>query len=230
MAEETKPRIGNLPRAEWTDEAREVFAFWGHEDARENGSDSNMTMVMANHPKLAIAYNTFGKHLLLTSSIAVRPRELIVLRTAWLQKCEYEWHYHVGYALSAGLTMDEIAAIRDGWQSPTWDGKEEDRVILRAVDGARVGCFQVRPHFVRLAIKTVIEPVIGVFSPHHALAIGNGHLLRSSHAYLAAGRGAGWAVGLAEGGGQRQIDARDDEVVADGALDEAHRRLDRDRE
>jgi alkylhydroperoxidase family enzyme len=93
-----------------------------------------MTMVMANHPPLAIAYNTFGKHLLLTSTIAVRPRELVVLRTAWLQKCEYEWHYHVGYALSAGLTMEEIAAIRDGWQSPVWDGKDEDRAILRAVD------------------------------------------------------------------------------------------------
>jgi len=134
MAEELKQRIGNLPREEWTDPAREVFAFWGEPNAWEEGSKTNMSMVMANHPKLAIAYNTFGKHLLLASSIAVRPRELVVLRTAWLQKCEYEWHYHVGYALSAGLTMEEIAAIRDGWESPVWDGKEEDRAILRAVD------------------------------------------------------------------------------------------------
>jgi alkylhydroperoxidase/carboxymuconolactone decarboxylase family protein YurZ len=134
MAEELKQRIVNLPREEWTDAAREVFAFWGEPNAREEGSKTNMTMVMANHPPLAIAYNTFGKHLLLTSTIAVRPRELVVLRTAWLQKCEYEWHYHVGYALSAGLTMEEIAAIRDGWQSPVWDGKDEDRAILRAVD------------------------------------------------------------------------------------------------
>jgi alkylhydroperoxidase family enzyme len=134
MAEEFKQRIVNLPREEWTDAAREVFAFWGEPNAREDGSKTNMTMVMANHPPQAIAYNTFGKHLLLTSTIAVRPRELVVLRTAWLQKCEYEWHYHVGYALSAGLTMEEIAAIRDGWQSPVWDGKDEDRAILRAVD------------------------------------------------------------------------------------------------
>ena len=134
MAEELKPRIGNLPREEWTDAAREVFAFWGEPGSWENGSKTNMSMVMANHPPLAIAYNTFGKHLLLGSTIAVRPRELIVLRTAWLQKCEYEWHYHVGYALTAGLTMEEIAAIRDGWESPVWDGKDEDRAVLRAVD------------------------------------------------------------------------------------------------
>ena len=134
MAEELKRRIGNLPREEWTDAAREVFAFWGEPGAWENGSKTNMSMVLANHPPLANAYHTFGKHLLLASTIEVRPRELIVLRTAWLQKCLYEWHYHVGYALKAGLTMEEIAAIRDGWQSAVWDGKDEDRAVLRAVD------------------------------------------------------------------------------------------------
>jgi 4-carboxymuconolactone decarboxylase len=134
MPEELKQRIPNLPREEWTDAAREVFAFWGEPNAWEEGSRTNMTMVLANHPQLALAYNTFGKHLLLTSTIAVRPRELVVLRAAWLQKCEYEWHYHVGYALSAGLTMEEIGAMGDGWQSPVWDGKDEDRAILRAVD------------------------------------------------------------------------------------------------
>lgn len=134
MPEELKQRVPNLPREEWTDAARDVFAFWGEPNAREEGSRTNMTMVLANHPALALAYNTFGKHLLLNSTIAVRPRELVVLRAAWLQKCEYEWHYHVGYALSAGLTMGEIAAIRDGWRAPEWDGKDEDRAILRAVD------------------------------------------------------------------------------------------------
>lgn len=143
MEEALKPRIGNLPREEWTDAAREVFAFWGEPGAWENGSKTNMSMVLANHPPLANAYHVFGKHLLLGSTIAVRPRELIVLRTAWLQKCAYEWHYHVGYARTAGLTMEEIAAIRDGWRSPVWDGKDEDRAVLRAVDElietARIG-------------------------------------------------------------------------------------------
>lgn len=131
---ELEERIGNLPREEWTDEAREVFAFWGEPDAWENGSKTNMTMTLAQHPKLAMAYNTFGKHLLLASTLSVRPRELVVLRTAWLLKCEYEWHYHVGYGLKAGLTMEEIVAVKDGAQSPVWDGKPEDRAILQAVD------------------------------------------------------------------------------------------------
>jgi len=134
MSGELKTRIGNLPREEWTDEARHVFAYWGEPGAWENGSKTNMSMVLANHPPLANAYHTFGRHLLLASTIAVRPRELIVLRAAWHQKCLYEWHYHVGYALTAGLTIAEIEAIRDGWESPVWDGKDEDRAVLRAVD------------------------------------------------------------------------------------------------
>ena len=134
MTGDAPPRIGNLPREEWTDEAREVFAYWGEPGAWENGSKTNRTMTLANHPPLANAYHTFGKHLLLNSTIAVRPRELIVLRTAWHLQCGYEWHYHVGYGLKAGLTMDEIAAVRDGPASPVWDGKDEDRAVLTAVD------------------------------------------------------------------------------------------------
>lgn len=128
------PRIGNLPRDEWTDPAREVFAFFGEPGAYENGSSKNMSMVLANHPELASAYYTFGWHVLRTTTVAVRPRELIVLRTAWHQQCAYEWHYHVGYALNAGLTMAEIAAIRDGPDAPIWADQPEDRAVLRAVD------------------------------------------------------------------------------------------------
>lgn len=39
-------------------------------------------MVQGNHPKLAMAYNTFGKHLLLNSSPPVRLRALVVLRVS----------------------------------------------------------------------------------------------------------------------------------------------------
>jgi 4-carboxymuconolactone decarboxylase len=134
MAGEIKPRIGNLPREQWTHEAREVFAFWGNPGAYENGVDVNTSMVFAHHPKLAKAYYTFGKQVLLDSSLPVRPRELVVLRMSWLLKAEYEWHYHVGYALSAGMTLEEIAAIKDGAGHPIWADRDEDRAVLTAMD------------------------------------------------------------------------------------------------
>jgi len=134
MSDSEGPRIGNVPREEWADDTREIFAWYGEPGAWDNGSSKNMTMVLANHPELAKAYYTFGTHLLRTSTVAVRPRELIVLRVAWHIKCAYEWHYHVGYALNAGLTMEEIAAVRDGPDAAVWQSQDEDRAVLRAVD------------------------------------------------------------------------------------------------
>lgn len=130
-----KQRIFNLPREKWTDEARQVFSYWGEPNSWEEGSRTNTMMVMANHPKLGMAYNIFGRQVLLDSSVPIRPRELVVLRTSWHLKAEYEWHYHVGYAISAGITMEEIGAVRDGPESPVWRDKDEDRAVLQAVDG-----------------------------------------------------------------------------------------------
>lgn len=126
------PRIPPLPRAEWTDESREVFAFWGEPDAHENGSATNTMMTFAQHPPLALAFNRFGKHLLLESDISVRTRELIVLRVAWRTQSIYEWHYHVGYGLNAGITLDEIADTKAEVAARDW--AEQDRAILEAVD------------------------------------------------------------------------------------------------
>jgi 4-carboxymuconolactone decarboxylase len=134
MTDAPEPRIPNLPREAWTDDARRVFSFFGEPNAWEEGSRTNLQMVMANHPPLGMAFNIFGKHLLIDSTLPVRPRELIVLRTSWHLKAEYEWHYHVGYALTAGLTIEEIAGISEGPDAPVWAGKDEDAAVLRIVD------------------------------------------------------------------------------------------------
>ncbi len=135
--ERVKDRFGSvgfapLPREAWTDEARAVFAFWGEPDAYANGSTNNMVMTLAHHPDLAIAYYTFGKHLLVASTLPARDRELIVLRVAWLLRSAYEWHYHVGYALNLGIGLDEIAAIERGPAAACWSNR--DATVLRAVD------------------------------------------------------------------------------------------------
>ena len=67
-----KPRILPLPRAEWTDDAREVFAYWGEPNAWEEGSKTNVLMVMANHPDLGKVYNIWGKHLLMSNTLSTR--------------------------------------------------------------------------------------------------------------------------------------------------------------
>lgn len=127
-----KPRIKPLPRAEWTDASREVCAFWGEPNAWEEGSKTNVIMVMANNPELGKVYNIWSKHLLMANSVPLRQLELIILRVAWRVRSEYEWHNHVGYGLNAGLTMEEIAELREKIDPEKWS--EADAAILRAVD------------------------------------------------------------------------------------------------
>jgi 4-carboxymuconolactone decarboxylase len=96
MTEKTMWRVPRLPKEEYTDESREVQAFWGEPDAWENGSATNIIQIMAQHPDLGKAYNAWGWHLLVTNTVPPKHRELIILRVGWLKKSEYEWHNHVG--------------------------------------------------------------------------------------------------------------------------------------
>ena len=77
-----KPRINHVPREEWTDDTREVFAFWGEPNAWEEGSKTNIISVMGNHPELGKAFNIWGKHLLMGNTLPTRILEIIILRVA----------------------------------------------------------------------------------------------------------------------------------------------------
>lgn len=130
--DQTERRIPPLPKEEWTDPAREVFAFWGEPNSWEEGSKTTIIMTMANHPELGHVYNVWGKHLLMANQVPIREREMIILRVSWNLKSQYEWHNHVGYGLNAGLSLDEIAAIGVGPDAANWG--ELDQAVLRSVD------------------------------------------------------------------------------------------------
>ncbi len=126
------PRIPRLPREQWTDDAREVFAFWGEPNAWEEGSKTNIISVMGTHPPLGKVYNDWGKHFLMNNTLNTRQLEIIILRVAWRVKSAYEWHNHVGYGMNAGLTLDDIAAIRDFPSGGSWN--EEEVALMTATD------------------------------------------------------------------------------------------------
>ncbi|MCX7282732.1 MAG: carboxymuconolactone decarboxylase family protein [Novosphingobium sp.] len=125
-------RIPPLPKDQWTEEARDVFAFWGEPNAREEGSKTSILPVMAQHSSLGMAYNNWGKQLLMANTLGTRHLELLILRVAWRVQSAYEWHHHVGYGLNCGMTLAEIAAIKTYPQGHDW--AEEDAVVIDAVD------------------------------------------------------------------------------------------------
>lgn len=129
MSDEITIRIDRCPREEWTDDTREVMAFWGEPNSWEEGSKTNVISVMANHPPLGKVYNEWGKHFLMGNALNTRQLEIIILRVAVLTKSAYEWHNHVGYAMNAGITLEEIAAVRDYPAGGNWTEQEAAMII-----------------------------------------------------------------------------------------------------
>jgi 4-carboxymuconolactone decarboxylase len=126
------PRIPPLPREEWTEEARDVFAYWEGPSAREHGSRSNTMLTLAHHPRLAIASLDFGKYVLIETRLTPRQRELIVLRVAWRYGSEHQWTHHILSARKIGMTEEEFAALEQPGSSPLWS--REDGAVVAAVD------------------------------------------------------------------------------------------------
>ena len=102
------PRIQPLDYAEWDTEALSVLA------PGRRLPPSNVLGLFARHPDLARAFLTFNAHLLGTSTLPPRTRELAILRIAWRRRCRYEWAQHVAIARRAGVTAEEIAQVRSG--------------------------------------------------------------------------------------------------------------------
>jgi alkylhydroperoxidase family enzyme len=125
-----RPRIPPLAAAEWTPEQREIMAPTLR-DGGLGGQASNVLATLLHQPKLMKRWLVFANHCLFKSTLPVRDRELAILRTAWLARCEYEWAQHVVIARAAGITDDVIEALR-GDAAQAFAGPEA--ALLAAVD------------------------------------------------------------------------------------------------
>lgn len=89
---------------------------------------------------LAHGFAELGGHNLARGTISVRHRELMILRTTALCRCDYEWGVHARvFAKAAELTADEVHNTAVG-ADEAFSG--QDRLVIRLADelhaGARV--------------------------------------------------------------------------------------------
>lgn len=122
----TKPRLAPLPVDQFPDELRE------HTGAAPGQPILNIYGTLARHAKLTKRWLVFAAHILGKSSIDGREREILILRTGWLCKSEYEWGQHARIGLLVGLTTEEIKRIAAGPDAPGW--QPFDQMLLRAAD------------------------------------------------------------------------------------------------
>ena len=122
-----KPRVAPLPREQWDDEVREILGA-----AQMGGRVLNIFQTLAQHPKLLKRWLVFGNHVLFKSTLSSRERELLILRTGWNCRAEYEWGQHVVIGKQVGLSDEDIERITRGPDAPGWTRLEAS--LLRAAD------------------------------------------------------------------------------------------------
>ncbi len=123
----TTPRIAPVGDPSMlTEEARDLLG------GTSLGPAVNIFRTFIHHPKLLKRWLVFGNHVLFKSTLPARERELLILRTGWRCRAEYEWGQHVVIGRAAGLTDSEIERVALGPDAAGWD--PFDATLLRAAD------------------------------------------------------------------------------------------------
>ncbi len=87
---------------------------------------------LGRHRRLFRHWLRFAGALMPGGTLARVDTELVILRVAHLADCDYEWSAHEQIAAAAGLSAEQIAAVREGGEAAVFSAYE--RALLGAVD------------------------------------------------------------------------------------------------
>jgi 4-carboxymuconolactone decarboxylase len=128
MAHDSRPiRIRPVPHIERKNHIRELL----DQSSAGTGPDANIFTTLVKAPGLFRRWLPFGGKLL-NGKIPARDRELLILRTGWNCRAEYEWAQHARIALHCDLTAGDVVRVTLGPDDASWSGFEA--TLLRAAD------------------------------------------------------------------------------------------------
>lgn len=122
-----KPRIEPISLESADAPTREIFG-----RVPESMRTLNVLRTVANHPPLLGPWLEFGAHLLISSTLEPRLRELVVLRTGWQCRSPYEWGQHVVIGRMVGVLDADLQRVAQGPEAAGWTAAEA--AALRATD------------------------------------------------------------------------------------------------
>ena len=126
----TQPRLHPLAEADWDETQAKLLT--PLKQYFKDGKVINIFTTLARHPKLFHSWMPFGTHILQTSTIPPREREILILRIGWLCRSEYEFGQHTLIGKQAGLSDEEILRITKGPNAKGWDAF--DATLIQATD------------------------------------------------------------------------------------------------
>ncbi len=133
----SKPRVPPLEESKWDDDARNLIEGW--RKLNNTKGVINILATMANYSKLYNRWRVFGNHVLYKSSLPIREKEILILRTGWLCNSKYEWAQHSLIGKRFGLSEEEILRIKEGPDAEGWSSFES--TLLHAADELYVDSF-----------------------------------------------------------------------------------------
>jgi 4-carboxymuconolactone decarboxylase len=128
------PRIKPLTLEAMTAEQRQLVA-----PQMRDGKVPNLYATLVVHTRFYEPRRRFGSYIQRESHLPPQTRELLILRTAWLWKSEYEWAHHAIFARDAALSEAQIARVAKGPQAGGWS--DDERALLQAADELRSEVF-----------------------------------------------------------------------------------------
>jgi alkylhydroperoxidase family enzyme len=120
------------------DEAQRRFAEFRIGEALNNPalastlSKLNVLRALLQNPAVAAAQSHLGGTLMASKTLNPRLRELVILRTGWRTKSEYEFCQHVGVARQLQMSDEEILGVRDPANCTAFS--EVDRAVIAMAD------------------------------------------------------------------------------------------------
>jgi 4-carboxymuconolactone decarboxylase len=126
------PRIPPLPTDQIAPDLLELGAF------RRSGRPEpyNIYRTFAYHPELLRQWVVFADGIRFAGRLPARASELLILRTGWNCRSEYEWGQHVRWARAAGVTDEELSALCRDVSAHPWQANEA--ALLHAADELHV--------------------------------------------------------------------------------------------
>jgi alkylhydroperoxidase family enzyme len=124
----SQARIQPLEASEWTDAHREILG-----PRARDGQAFSVFKTCLRNPDLCRAWMPLVSYILSEkNTLSPREQELLILRTSWLCRADYDWAHHVPRAKQSGLTDEEIQRIPKGSEARGWS--RFDALLLRAAD------------------------------------------------------------------------------------------------
>jgi 4-carboxymuconolactone decarboxylase len=125
------PRLPPVHQDELTDDMSAFLKKWTGGIFQR--ADSNpVLLTFAHHPKLADLFSQFNIHLLSTSTLPVKQRQIAIMRTAWICKATYMWSSHLNTSIRCGLQPDMFRPIQVGADDPYFT--QFERAVILATE------------------------------------------------------------------------------------------------